>query len=92
MIIMSQELVLTVAREAVLATLYISAPVLIISLVVGLSVSVFQATTQIQEPTLTFVPKIVAVFISMLFFGGWMLNMLIQLTLSIFAHLGTFGS
>ncbi|MBS4009007.1 MAG: flagellar biosynthesis protein FliQ [Clostridium sp.] len=89
---MSQELVLTVAREAVLATLYISAPVLIISLVVGLSVSVFQATTQIQEPTLTFVPKIVAVFISMLFFGGWMLNMLIQLTLSIFAHLGTFGS
>ncbi|MBS3898539.1 MAG: flagellar biosynthesis protein FliQ [Dethiobacter sp.] len=89
---MSQELVLTVAREAVLATLYISAPVLIVSLIVGLSVSVFQATTQIQEPTLTFVPKIVAVFISMLFFGGWMLNMLIQLTVSIFAHLGSFGS
>ena len=89
---MSEELVLAVAREAVLATLYISAPVLIVSLIVGLSVSVFQATTQIQEPTLTFVPKIVAVFISMLFFGGWMLNMLIQLTVSIFAHLGSFGS
>ncbi|MBT9139453.1 MAG: hypothetical protein DDT30_00023 [Dehalococcoidia bacterium] len=92
MITISQELVLAVAREAVLATLYISAPVLIVSLVVGLSVSVFQATTQIQEPTLTFVPKIVAVFISMLVFGGWMLTMLIQLTISIFAHLGTFGS
>ncbi|MBS3886871.1 MAG: flagellar biosynthesis protein FliQ [Dethiobacter sp.] len=89
---MSEELVLAVAREAVLATLYISAPVLIVSLIVGLSVSVFQATTQIQEPTLTFVPKIVAVFISMLFFGGWMLTMLIELTLSIFAHLGSFGS
>jgi len=89
---MSQELVMAVAREAVLATLYISAPVLVISLIVGLSVSVFQATTQIQEPTLTFVPKIVAVFISMLFFGGWMLTMLIQLTLSIFAHLGSFGA
>ncbi|MBT9173518.1 MAG: hypothetical protein DDT21_01919 [Syntrophomonadaceae bacterium] len=92
MITMSQELVLAVAREAVLATLYISAPVLIVSLVVGLSVSVFQATTQIQEPTLTFVPKIVAVFISMLVFGGWMLTMLIQFTISIFAHLGSFGS
>jgi len=89
---MSQELVMAVAREAVLATLYISAPVLVVSLIVGLSVSVFQATTQIQEPTLTFVPKIVAVFISMLFFGGWMLTMLIQLTLSIFAHLGSFGA
>ncbi|MFW0860920.1 MAG: flagellar biosynthesis protein FliQ [Dethiobacter sp.] len=92
MITISQELVLAVAREAILATLYIAAPVLIVSLVVGLSVSVFQATTQIQEPTLTFVPKIVAVFVSMLVFGGWMLTMLIQLTISIFAHLGTFGS
>lgn len=89
---MSQELVLAVAREAILATLYLSAPVLIVSLVVGLGVSVFQATTQIQEPTLTFVPKIVAVFLSLLVFGGWMLTMLIQLTISIFGHIGSFGS
>lgn len=89
---MSHEFVLAVARDAVLATLYIGAPVLIISLVVGLGVSVFQATTQIQEPTLTFVPKIIAVFLGMLVFGGWMLNMLIQFTITIFTQLGTFGS
>jgi flagellar biosynthetic protein FliQ len=89
---MSHEFVLTVARDAILATLYIGAPVLIISLVVGLGVSIFQATTQIQEPTLTFVPKIIAVFIGVLVFGGWMLTMLIQFTNNIFAQLGSFGS
>jgi len=87
---MSQELVLSLVREAVLATLIITSPLLLLSLVVGLGVSVFQATTQIQEPTLTFVPKIVVVFLGALALGGWMLNTLIQATNAIFARLGTF--
>jgi len=74
-----------------LLALYVSAPILSLSLIVGLAVSIFQATTQIQEPTLTFVPKIVAVFLGILVFGSWMLNLLIQFTNNIFANLGAFG-
>lgn len=88
---MTQEFVLTVAREAILAALIIAAPLLVLSLVVGLGVSIFQATTQIQEPTLTFVPKIIAVFLGMLVFGSWMLNLLIQFTVNTFTRMGTLG-
>ncbi|EEG76512.1 flagellar biosynthesis protein FliQ [Dethiobacter alkaliphilus] len=88
---MSHEFVLSVARDAILTTLFIAAPVLIISLLVGLGISVFQATTQIQEQTLTFVPKIIAVFLALLVFGSWMLNTLVQFTANLFAQLGTFG-
>ncbi|MCW3488733.1 flagellar biosynthesis protein FliQ [Dethiobacter alkaliphilus] len=88
---MSHEFVLSVARDAILTTLFIAAPVLIISLLVGLGISVFQATTQIQEQTLTFVPKIIAVFLALLLFGSWMLNTLVQFTANLFAQLGTFG-
>lgn len=69
----------------------IAAPILILSLVVGLSISIFQATTQIQEQTLTFVPKVVAVFLGILIFGSWMLTLLVQFTNQVFAQLGTFG-
>jgi len=86
---MSQEFVLSLARESVLTTLLIAAPLLLASLVVGLGVSVFQATTQIQEPTLTFVPKIVAILLGMLVFGSWMLNTLLQFTGQIMVRLGT---
>lgn len=88
---MSYEFVLALAREAILVTLFTAAPILTVSLLVGLGISVFQATTQIQEPTLTFVPKIVAVFLGMLVFGSWMLNMLIRFTSNIFVQLSTFG-
>lgn len=82
---------MNVARNAILVTLLIAAPVLVISLTVGLGVSVFQATTQIQEPTLTFVPKIIAVFVGVLVFGGWMLNTLLQFTSAMLNQMGTFG-
>lgn len=86
---MTQDFVLSLARETVLITLLIAAPLLLASLVVGLSVSVFQATTQIQEPTLTFVPKIVAILLGMLVFGSWMLNRLLQFAGQIMVRLGT---
>lgn len=82
---------MAIARDAIWTTLMIAAPVLILSLTVGLGVSVFQATTQIQEPTLTFVPKIIAVFLGVLVFGSWMLNTLIQFTTTLFTQMGTFG-
>lgn len=66
--------VLDIAREAIYLVITSSAPLLLISLIVGLIVSVFQTVTSIQEQTLTFVPKILAVFLGMMLFGSWMLN------------------
>lgn len=66
--------VLDIAREAIYMMILCSAPLLIISLVVGLIISIFQTVTSIQEQTLTFVPKIIAVFLGMMLFGSWILN------------------
>ncbi|MBS4032713.1 MAG: flagellar biosynthesis protein FliQ [Clostridiales bacterium] len=88
---MSHDFVLSLARDAIWTTLMIAAPLLILSLTVGLGISIFQATTQIQEQTLTFVPKIVAVFLGILIFGSWMLTMIVQFTNQVFAQLGSFG-
>lgn len=63
---MSQSMVIGIARDAVLTVLYVAGPVMVVALVVGLIISILQATTQIQEQTLTFVPKIVAVFMFIL--------------------------
>jgi flagellar biosynthetic protein FliQ len=68
------------AGEAVYTVLKASAPMLIIALVIGLVISVFQATTQIQEQTLAFVPKIIAVLLSILIFGPWILTTLVEFT------------
>ncbi|MBR1391967.1 MAG: flagellar biosynthesis protein FliQ [Lachnospiraceae bacterium] len=66
--------VLDIARDAIYVIITTSAPLLIVSLVVGLIISIFQTVTSIQEQTLTFVPKILAVFAGMMLFGAWMLN------------------
>ncbi|MGI6658895.1 MAG: flagellar biosynthesis protein FliQ [Dethiobacteraceae bacterium] len=86
---MSQEYVLAIAREAIFTTLTVAAPILILSLLVGLGISIFQATTQIQEQTLTFVPKLVAILVSMLFFGNWMLKMLMAITIKLFTEMSS---
>jgi len=82
---MTQDFIIYLGKEAVYAILLLSGPLLGGSLLVGLLVSIFQATTQIQEQTLTFVPKIVVVFISLVIFGPWMLNLLISFTLNLFS-------
>lgn len=84
---MSEDFVLSLARDAILTMLITASPMLTVSLLTGLIVSIFQATTQIQEPTLTFVPKIIAVFMAILIFGSWMLNLLITFTMSIFSNI-----
>ncbi|MCR3921372.1 MAG: flagellar biosynthesis protein FliQ [Firmicutes bacterium] len=86
---MTENFVLSLARDAIYTMLLVAAPVLAVSMTVGLLVSIFQATTQIQEPTLTFVPKIVAVFLTILIFGSWMLNLLITFAMNMFSYMST---
>ncbi len=77
---MTPETVATIGKEAIETVLLIAAPMLGFGLVVGIMISVFQAATQIQEMTLTFVPKIVAVFIALLIFFPWMMQTMIEFT------------
>ncbi len=84
---MSTDFIIGLASEAVFVVLKASAPMLVLALVVGLLVSIFQATTQIQEQTLAFVPKIVAVFVSIIIFGPWILNTVIDFTYNLLNNL-----
>lgn len=71
---MSTEWVTEIGSEALFLIIKVSAPVLLVSLVIGLIVSIFQTMTSIQEQTLTFVPKILGVFLAIMLLGGWMLT------------------
>lgn len=71
---MTQEMVISIAENAIYTVLIVSGPLLLIALAVGLIVSIFQATTSIQEQTLAFVPKIVAVLVALIFFGPFMIS------------------
>ena len=73
---MSQEMVIEIAERAIYIVLIVSGPLLLVALAVGLLVSIFQATTSIQEQTLAFVPKIVGVLVAIILFGPWMLTCL----------------
>jgi len=86
---MSGELVISLAERGITIVLMVAGPLLILALVVGLLVSIFQATTQIQEQTLAFIPKIVAVLIGLVIFGPWMLTQVVQFTTDIFQNLTT---
>jgi len=81
---MTVEMVLDVLREAFIRILAISGPALLVGMIVGLVISIFQATTQIQEQTLSFVPKLVAIFITLILAGSFMLNGLLNFTAMIF--------
>jgi flagellar biosynthetic protein FliQ len=82
---MDQAVVMEIASRAMWLTLQVSLPVLGVSLVVGLLVSIFQAVTQLQEPTLSFIPKILAVVLVVVVAGPWMLNSLLSFTTQLFA-------
>ncbi|EGW36770.1 flagellar biosynthesis protein FliQ [Desulfosporosinus sp. OT] len=89
---MSQNQVLYMAKEAVGTVLLVGGPILGMSLLVGLLVSIFQAMTQIQEQTLSFIPKVVAVVAILLVLGPWMLSILTAYTSNLLTQLATFGS
>lgn len=87
---MTTEMILRIAQDSVYTILIVIAPVVGVALVVGLLVSIFQATTQIQEQTLAFVPKIVAVFLAILIFGAWMLRHVVDFTQNLLENLSKF--
>ena len=87
---MTVEAVLDVAIETIWTIIITSAPLLIVSLVVGLVVSIFQAATSIQEQTLTFVPKILAIFICMMIFGSFILNTIIDFMTKLWNSFGEY--
>ncbi|MCX7772504.1 MAG: flagellar biosynthesis protein FliQ [Clostridia bacterium] len=82
-----EQYLLDMARDAMMTIMKVSAPVLIIGLVVGLIVSIFQATTQIQEQSLHFVPKIIAMLVSLILLGSWMLTVMKEFTMRMFSDM-----
>lgn len=83
--------ILSLCSQALYLVLTLSAPMLMSALSVGLCISIIQATTQVQEQTLSFVPKIVATFVSIIVCGTWMFNMLSSFTMRVFADIAKMG-
>ena len=84
---MTPEFVVEFAKQAIILTISLSMPMLGLGLIAGLIISVFQAVTQIQEMTLTFVPKIIAVFLGLLFAAPWMLEQITSFTVNILENI-----
>ncbi|MBU9714539.1 flagellar biosynthesis protein FliQ [Evansella tamaricis] len=87
---MSSEMVISLAERGIFTVLVIAGPLLITALGIGLIVSIFQATTQIQEQTLAFIPKIVGVLLALIIFGPWMLSHALSFAQQIFSNLHQF--
>ncbi|HLS53545.1 MAG TPA: flagellar biosynthesis protein FliQ [Tissierellaceae bacterium] len=88
---MTQPMVLDIMRNTFITILKLAGPILIISLITGLIISILQATTQIQEQTLSFVPKLLAVMLGLILLGSFMMNSLINFTSNLFNLIPTLG-
>ena len=86
---MTADQIAIIVQDAVYTIMLVSAPLLIAGLVVGVAVSIFQATTQINEQTLVFVPKIIAIFITLIIFGPWMITKLSEFTARLYGSINT---
>jgi flagellar biosynthetic protein FliQ len=84
---MTPESVMTMGRQAMEVTLMVAAPMLLVALVVGLVVSIFQAATQINEMTLSFIPKLLAMFATLVLAGPWMLSLLVDYVQRLFGSI-----
>lgn len=89
---MNIELVNHIIKQALVTVLIASAPPMIVGLIVGIGISVFQAISQIHEATLAFIPKIVAIFLSLLIFGSWIISVIIKFTTGILMNLSTYSA
>ncbi len=87
---MTQDTVITIMQEGLRAIIYASAPPLLMGLVVGLVVSIFQTVTSINEQTLAFIPKILAIFLSLIIFGAFMLSVLEELFVNLYSDFARF--
>ena len=83
---MTVDAVVEMANNALFLIIKVSLPVLLVSLVVGLIISIFQTATSIQEQTLTFVPKIVCVFLALAVVGGWMMTQMVEFTTQLWSN------
>ena len=88
---MNETVVLGLMKEALTVSLLVGAPILGVTLVVGIVVSIIQAVTQVNETTLTFVPKLIGVFVAMLIFGPWMMETLLDFSAGLFANMANYG-
>jgi flagellar biosynthetic protein FliQ len=86
---MTPESVMTLGRQAMEVTMMVAAPMLLVALVIGLIVSIFQAATQINETTLSFIPKLVGIFVAMVIAGPWMLSVMLDYMRQMFASIPT---
>jgi flagellar biosynthetic protein FliQ len=84
---MTPESVMTLGRQALELTIIVSAPVLLTALIIGLLVSIFQAATQINEQTLTFIPKLVGMFVVIIIAGPWMVGMMVDFIQRLFSNI-----
>ena len=84
---MTPETVITIGQQAVEMTLIISAPLLLSALVIGLVVSIFQAATQINEMTLSFIPKLLGIFLMLILTGSWMVNTMVDYIQRLFGNI-----
>lgn len=84
---MTPETVITLGQQAVEMTLMISAPLLLTALIIGLVVSIFQAATQINEMTLSFIPKLLGIFLMLIFTGPWIINMMVDYIQRLFSNI-----
>jgi flagellar biosynthesis protein FliQ len=84
---MSETFIMSIGKDAIMIAMTVAAPVLIISMLIGLIISIFQAVTQIQEQTLTFVPKLAAIIVVLLILGPWMLNTLVKFIETMFNNI-----
>jgi len=86
---MTPEMVTTIGREAILTMLMVASPILVSGLLIGLTISILQAITQVHEMTLTFIPKIVIVALSLLIFLPWIINKIVDFTVRLFGVIPT---
>ena len=87
---MDTGVVMDIASNAMVTAIMVAAPVLLVSIIVGLAVSIFQATTHIQEQTLTFVPKVLAIVGILILFGPWMITVLTTFITDLYSNMNTF--
>lgn len=87
---MTPDLAVNIAKKAIQTIFMCAAPMLLAGMITGLLISILQAATQVNEQTLTFIPKIVAVFLTMLLFGPWVIKVLTSFTFGVFETMSTF--
>ncbi|MFA9375373.1 MAG: flagellar biosynthesis protein FliQ [Lachnotalea sp.] len=87
---MTSEVILDIAKDTIYTIIISSAPLLLISLIVGLIISIFQTATSIQEQTLTFVPKVICIFLAMMFFGSWILNNIVEFMIRLWSNFSVY--